>query len=960
MKKENLILIKLTILIALMTCMFHQSYGQKKGALKGVVSDKITGSPLPFATILIVGTNNGTITNLDGEYTLTNIPAGKSSIVFSFISYQSDTIEVVINEGETKNLDVQLSGNAIGLNEVTVTAQVMGQRKAINQQLNSDALVNVVSSDKIKELPDVNAAEAIGRISGVSVQRTGGEANKIFLRGLSPELTSITINGVKLPATGGSDRSVDLSTISPELLSSIEVYKSPTADMDGDAIGGIINLGLSKAPLERVATARLYGGYNGLTKEEGNYRGSLNLSQRFMDSKFGVSLIGNFRNTNRSSERSNVNWDNRDTSQYVVSSLNLTNTERYLKNYGLTTQLDYQYGSGSIIGQFFYSEKNTDTKSINNNISSSEVEHNPSHSKTRTATYQLMLSGEQRIVNWLKADWVMAKNTTTNDNYHDVTLELNQFQGVDPPDRDPLTADELYNRQNFNYDNARLGKYFWEPSLIEHDNLTFSLDLQADLSLGKFLSGFVKFGGKFREDERYRDHNHQFQNWYYLDPNIRDEAATLWPDELIRGGTAGDLIMISNFYTPGNETIGRGDQYQMHPNYDFNTLNEWHQYQQGTLDPIYSDETLKYSVTEKVSAAYIMFKLNYKEWLTIIPGLRYEGSDNSYTGKVSSLAAHGGSGSVFDTTTYQKYGEFLPSTHIKIKPKDWFDIRLSAVKTLARPNYNMLTPRAKIDLSNARLARGNPNLKHAEAWNYDAFFSFYPKKIGLITIGGFYKQFNNYFNSTNRVMSAEEAKGLGYPAEVFDVTQDYINFDKSKVYGIEFEIQTNLSYLPGALKGLVLSFNSTRLWSETLFPRFETVTVYDPVLRRNVVDIENSFFVLSENKLPNQVDWQNNLSIGYGHKGFSARLSTIYQLSYLSSFSITPQPGQAQYSDRYTDSFLRFDASISCKIGKRLQIMGNIANITGESERGYHYQSKYATFENRYGATIDLGLQYKL
>ena len=101
--------LKLTIVIALMTCVFHQSYGQKQGILKGVVTDELTGSTLPFSTIIIAGTNNGTVTNLDGEYTLTNVPTGKSTIVFSFISYKTDSIELVFSEGETKILDLQLS-----------------------------------------------------------------------------------------------------------------------------------------------------------------------------------------------------------------------------------------------------------------------------------------------------------------------------------------------------------------------------------------------------------------------------------------------------------------------------------------------------------------------------------------------------------------------------------------------------------------------------------------------------------------------------------------------------------------------------------------------------------------------------------------------------------------------------------------------------------------------------------
>ncbi|MFY0627935.1 MAG: TonB-dependent receptor [Reichenbachiella sp.] len=967
MKAEILYLIKFTILFAMLTCVVHQSYGQKKGVLSGMVIEKTTGTPLPFATIMIEGTNTGVTSNMDGEYRLTNVPIGTTTIVYSFVSYESARIEVDMNEGDTKVLNVELEEGAIGLAEVVVTAQLMGQRKAISQQINSDALVNVVSSDKIRELPDANAAEAIGRISGVSVKRDGGEASKVFLRGLSPNLTSVTMNGVRLPGSGsdagsadGDTRSVDLSGISPELLSSIEVFKSPTADMDGDAIGGIINLGLMKAPDERRLRARLYGGYNGLINEPSNYRGSLSMSQRFMDNKLGVTMSGNFENTNRSSESSSVRWNNSDTlTDYTVETFKLNNARKVIQRAGFNTQLDYQYGSGSVIGQFLYTGKGTETKVIGNTIGLRDVDHNPRHSKTKLETYQVMLSGEQRM-NWLKANWVMAKSKTISDNYYDVQMVIDQFGGVDELSGLPFSVDELYDNQNYNYSNARLNSYSWEPSLMEHENLTLSLDLTADFKLGNSLSGLVKIGGKYRQDDRVRDHDHQRQNWYYLRPDVRNEAADLWPYELIRGGTSGDHIMIDNFYTPGNERGERDDQYQVHPEINFNTLDEWHYYQQSTLTPQYADEDLKYRANEKVRAAYIMAKLKYKDWLIFIPGLRYEGSDNSYTGRVSSLSPQGDTGSASDTTSYQKYGEWLPNAHVKIKPKDWFDIRLSVVKTLARPNYNMLTPRANINLTKGTVKRGNPNLKHSEAWNYDAYFSFYPNKIGLITIGGFYKRFDNYFTKTVRVMSAEEAVSLGYPFAVYDVEEDYINFDKSKVYGIEFEIQTNLSHLTGILRGIVLTFNTTHIWSETLFPRFERVTYYDPNLRLNVIDTENSAITLTENKLPDQVDWQSNLSIGYDYKGFSVRLSTIYQYRYLSSFDSQSEPGLEQFNNRYNDSSLRFDASISQRIGKNLKIMGNIANITGTNEIKYQYLSKYRTSEINYGTTIDLGLQFKL
>ena len=136
----------------------------------------------------------------------------------------------------------------------------------------------------------------------------------------------------------------------------------------------------------------------------------------------------------------------------------------------------------------------------------------------------------------------------------------------------------------------------------------------------------------------------------------------------------------------------------------------------------------------------------------------------------------------------------------------------------------MITPRARVDLTNGRLYRGNPDLMHAEAWNYDATLSFFANKLGLFTVGGFYKKFNNYFNETDRVMSMEESLSNGYPAAVFDVREDYINFDDSEVYGFEVDLQTNLSFLRAPFNGIVLNVNVSRLWSKTFVPLYFKVT----------------------------------------------------------------------------------------------------------------------------------------
>jgi len=100
----------------------------------------------------------------------------------------------------------------------------------------------------MQELPDANAAEAIGRLPGISLQRDAGEANKVVVRGLSPKYVNVTLEGLKMPSTDMNDRSVDLSMIQTESLGGVEVNKSLRPDMDADAIGGTVNLRLAKAP----------------------------------------------------------------------------------------------------------------------------------------------------------------------------------------------------------------------------------------------------------------------------------------------------------------------------------------------------------------------------------------------------------------------------------------------------------------------------------------------------------------------------------------------------------------------------------------------------------------------------------------------------------------------------------------------------------------------------------------
>src|SRR3989304_485187 len=273
-----------------------------QGVLRGFVADSSTGERLVGANVLLVGTPQGASTDHNGEFRISSISPGEYPIRISYLGFIVQHIEAAIADDQTTTISALLVSEIIQGPEVVVTAQARGQTAAINQQISAKSIVNVISEEKIRELPDANAAEAIGRLPGVSLLRSGGEANKVVLRGLSDKYSSVTIDGVRIPPTDVDDRGVDLSTISQGSLAGVELYKALTPDKDADAIAGSVNLVTRKAPSERLIRFDGRGNYNGLDASASQYNPNGRYGERFLDDFLGVQVTGNLEKTIRSNE----------------------------------------------------------------------------------------------------------------------------------------------------------------------------------------------------------------------------------------------------------------------------------------------------------------------------------------------------------------------------------------------------------------------------------------------------------------------------------------------------------------------------------------------------------------------------------------------------------------------------------------------------------------------------------
>lgn len=162
------------LLTLLSTVLFAGNLAAQNATITGIVTGKDTKNYLVGASVLVKGTTKGTVADANGQYKLL-VPVGKQTIEFSFIGYQTQTREIEFKANEVQTLNIELVPDAVQLEGLVVSTQAKGQMAAIRRQVNAPGILNVVSEEKLRELPDVNVADAIGRLPGLMIQRDGGE-----------------------------------------------------------------------------------------------------------------------------------------------------------------------------------------------------------------------------------------------------------------------------------------------------------------------------------------------------------------------------------------------------------------------------------------------------------------------------------------------------------------------------------------------------------------------------------------------------------------------------------------------------------------------------------------------------------------------------------------------------------------------------------------------------------------
>lgn len=988
------------------------------GSIEGVITDIYSGETLIGVNVMVGETGLGDATDVDGRYSIRRIPVGSYTLSISYIGYVTIEETIVIRAGETVRFNAGLTQETLEGEEVVVSAQREGQVQAINQQLRSDKIVNVVSEAKITEMPDFNAAQAIGRLPGVSTLKSSGEENKVVIRGLSPKYNSIEVEGVRLSSTGGSqigfssqggtsgtvnnDRSVDLTMVSPHMIRMISVYKSLTPDMNANSIGGTVNMELREAPAEPQISVMYQQGYTAKSNSYGNYRGVLSGSSRFLNNKVGVYILGNIESYYRDADNMSAGYGtfsnvvNPETGYPPVRVQNVT-LNRHLENrnrYGANLIMDYRLPSGSLKFVNMFARLESDYTDYNQSLDYSSGNIDWSLRQGENIIDQRMHSLKLDYdLGFVDIDLSASYSSSANKLPSSPLYTFRQTSGIDNSQvQNDMIPEDLTGFIRFDETLAFLGNANMFSSDYKEEKFTYKADFEIPFNMGTSLTGFIKFGGQIDNQANSTDQEtpyvslngtSQIQNQMLEaitnefgipdagNGRFRASEFTNSDDNLYKSFLGNRF---GNFFYAANPRFLNSivDFVRTNPAFvatgDATNPGGWYD---GPFQQLAND----YEYSEDYYAGYLMSKLEFLG-LMVIGGVRYENVEAEYFAYNARDARNPAAQIMYDTTSVTSNKFLLPMAQAKYSVFDWMDIRYAYTQTLARPDYHQISPKFTISNDGNTIWAGNPHLTPAKAFNHDVNVTFHANKLGLLSIGAFYKRVegftyratyplaninqanagNDYtkiagIDSVSRYQVIRNGQTVVGPNPGGELTVNtYINseFDAT-IKGIELELQTNFWYLPKPFNGTVFGINYSHIISDTRYPLYDkesdfstwppTITFIDSSRAGRLIDQPNDIL---------------NTYIGYDYQGFSGRISFIYQGNAVSSIGRFPE------QDGFTKDYFRVDFSARQKIPfLEGEFFLDITNLNNVNNRSAQRSIDGFTSVQNYGLTANLGIRLK-
>jgi len=911
--------IKAILLILLPVILIESAYSQT-GKISGRILNAYSKEGLPGASVSIVKLSIQKAADSKGDFEIPGIPAGEYDITFENVGYDTIVQHISLKANQNLKLYAALDQKINTLDSVTIFSRFNKEEEAGARQREKNAanVTNVISAQAMVRSPDINAANVLQRMSGVTIQRSsGGDEAYSVIRGMEPRYNNTLVNGIKIASPDEKARFVQLDIIPSDILSSIEISKSLLPDMEADAIGGTVNMVVKDAPDNASFKATASVGYSqlfwdekyigfdksqiqplspiqrnprGYVTQPGDFsRSNLDFqyqqapptgtlgftyTHRFFKNKLGIIIADNAQNQyyGNISSLYSVSPVNEAVSN-DLHAIDVSNYNGYTQqfNNGLVAHVDYVFNKNnrisinnvyiySYLAQTRFSQDTTLEGTGRTGPGTGQVFANYRSLTQHEHIENLKISGQHLLSENLILDWAGVLSEA----------------GKRAPDRAEITTDFLINSNL-----TRTGTYFdgisriWQKNDDKDYTGIINLTWRTKLKPNELE---IKAGGLYRSKSRFNS-----QDMYQLNP----------PTTNGNGGSTGGKPAWTNIYDAQWSVFNAQGSNAYDPN--------------------------SYTAGEKVAAGYVMAKFHQKNF-DLGGGARVENTQQNFNINTQSLTAL--------TSANIVYTDVLPSIYLKYRLSLKENLRLSYFKSISRPNYYELVPYTirGVDFNEV----GNPYLKHAVADNYDIRYELYPKEDEQIFAGVFYKRIQNPIELALQGVSGGQ---IEYTPSNFGTAHTYgAELAFTKYWG-NFGITGNYTYTHSAITSPKILYYKAN---------------HDP----NLPQID-SLHVNETRPLQGQADHILNVSLLYKNvrHGFFAQLAYGYQGKTLAEVAVYYQ------SDYYQTPMSTLAFSLEKDIHKHFTIFGKFNNLLN-TPTTLKSQGTLVVATNIYRASYNLGIRY--
>ncbi|TCC87077.1 TonB-dependent receptor [Pedobacter frigiditerrae] len=881
----------------------------QRGIIKGRITDQRNKEPLTGATVVVTGTNNAASTNLNGEYQF-YVNAGKINLTVRYLGYNDTTFTLTVDKNKLEVLNIAMYARPQTLKNVIVSGYTQGQAKALNQQKNADNIKNIIAADQIGRFPDPNAAEALQRVPGINIERDQGEGRYVSIRGLAPQFTNTSVNGEQIPSPEADVRFVALDAIPSDQLASIEVSKALTPDMDGDAIGGSINL-ITRIAQSSIAaiSGSLGSGYNNLVGKT-NLQGQLQYGQRFgKNEKLGILLNGNYYHNDLGSDNFERNVDD---NELELRDYSLTRTRL-----GLSSSIDYKFNNHHEIYFKGLYTRFTDREQRRRYVfkpGDDEIEKLMKDRFESQSVISLNTGAKHTFKNFFldyEAQYSYGEQNTPYDNESSFVAGMPSLLNFNDGNYPRFDAVGYTDNSAYEFDEIGFGK-----TKAKDKNLTAKFNVGLPYKIGS-NDGLIKFGAKVRsKNKSYTIQQNTFENLGGV-PNLNQFEGVSPKSEFLKGRyDLGTPMGINKLITYFN--------------------NNPSQFELQVEDKAIDQALEAFTANEDVVAGYVMGRQQLKK-LMILGGVRYERTKVSYNSNDVVIDENGDLAAIVPVSGSSSYDFVLPQLHFKYEITPLSNLRAALTWSYARPNFSEIIPSQEINREDGVASVGNPALQPVSAINYDLMYEHYFGSVGIVSAGLFHKQLDDFiyrrilFNANYPLTGTATATGI-------DITQAQ-NGNKASITGIELALQRRLNFIP-LLKDFSVYLNYTYTNSKAKI--------------QSRAAAANNANVTEEIRLPGQSESVGNASLAYEGKRFSLRGSLNFNGSFLS------EVGGTKEADVFVKSRMQFDASGSVNITNRIRLFAELLNLTNQPLEVYQgnksqtIQREFYSFWSRFGIKFNL------